>query len=73
MAMKELSDAFSFVCSSEFWRMAVLWTYSLILSYWQLVEEVLNSQKLISYRRCSPSTVPSRPVCVITGVSQFGL
>ncbi|KAK4277534.1 hypothetical protein QN277_015521 [Acacia crassicarpa] len=66
MAMKELSDALFFVCSLEFLRMSVLWTYSLISSYWQLIKE---SEILKSYPRCSPSTSPFRPVCVITGAT----
>ncbi|KAF7830680.1 dehydrogenase/reductase SDR family member on chromosome X isoform X1 [Senna tora] len=69
VAMKELSDAFSFVCSLEFWRMSVLWTYYLILSYWKLFEDVLFSRKIKSYPRCCPSTKPARPVCVITGAT----
>ncbi|KAI4307132.1 hypothetical protein L6164_030351 [Bauhinia variegata] len=67
--MKQLEEALHFICSPEFWRMAILWTISLVLSYWQLFKAALFSKEIKSYRRCSPSTTPIRPVCVITGAT----
>ena len=83
--VKELWRAFFFLCSLQFWRMALLWTFSILYSYYQLFKDSLShsqyfkplipekcslfSQKLVSYPRCSPFTTTFRPVCVITGVS----
>lgn len=83
--VKELWRAFFFLCSPQFWRMALLWTFSILYSYYQLFKDSLShsqyfkplipekcslfSQKLVSYPRCSPFTTTFRPVCVITGVS----
>ncbi|TKY74117.1 Dehydrogenase/reductase SDR family member on chromosome X [Spatholobus suberectus] len=49
--------------------MALLWTLSLLFSYYQLFKAYLFSQKLVSYPRCSPLTTPCRPVCVVTGAT----
>lgn len=81
MDAKELREAVKFVCTVDFWRMAVFWTLSLILSYFQLFTQRFFGQKAKKYV-CSflpllPATtsVPSgsdgvgRPVCVITGVN----
>ena len=83
--LREFRRAFYFLCSVQFWRMALLWTLSLLfsylklfkdycfeqLSYWQLLllKAEIFSHKLKSYPRCSPAITPVRPVCVITGVS----
>ncbi|XP_004502627.1 uncharacterized protein [Cicer arietinum] len=56
-----------FVCSIQFWRMALLWTFSVAYSHFQLLKAWFFSQKIVSYPRCSPSIIPNRPVCVITG------
>ncbi|XP_052210771.1 uncharacterized protein LOC127813697 [Diospyros lotus] len=72
MAMKELKDAVNFGCTKEFWRMAVLWTISLLLSYLHLFTQTLFSRKPISYPRHSPLPTPTtsaRPVCIITGAT----
>lgn len=69
MMVKDLWRALFFVCSIQFWRMGLLWTLSVLFSHYQLLKASLFSQKLVSYPRCSPSTFPHRPVCVITGVS----
>lgn len=71
--MEEFKDTLCFACTPDFWRMAVLWTLSLLLSYFQLLTKTLFSRKPISYPRCSPSLPPSTtkprlPVCIITGV-----
>ncbi|KAE9452646.1 hypothetical protein C3L33_15453, partial [Rhododendron williamsianum] len=73
MLMEEFKDALCFACTPDFWRMAVLWTLSLLLSYFQLLTKTLFSRKPISYPHCSPSLLPSTtkprlPVCIITGV-----
>ena len=84
--VKELWMAFFFLCSVQFWRMALLWSFSILFSYYQLFKASLSqcqlvkqvildkcpffSQKLVSYPRCSPFTSNFRPVCVVTGVSR---
>ncbi|XP_068313020.1 uncharacterized protein [Pyrus communis] len=63
-----MKAALEFVTSMEFWRMAVLWTFCLLISYWKLfLQPNSNSRPSNS----SPSTSPSgfRPVCVITGAT----
>ncbi|XP_061358263.1 uncharacterized protein LOC133302496 [Gastrolobium bilobum] len=67
--IKELWGVLHFVCSLQFWRMALLWTFSILFSHYQLLKASIFSQKLISYPRCSPSTSTLRPVCVITGAT----
>lgn len=70
MQMKEVKEAFDFVCSSQFWRMSILWPLSLITSYIQLLRHTIFSKKPNSYQRSSPSTTPSfKPLCIITGAS----
>ncbi|KAJ1379442.1 Short-chain dehydrogenase/reductase SDR [Sesbania bispinosa] len=69
MLVKELWKVFHFVFSIQFWRMALLWTFSVLFSHYQLFKAFLFSQKLVSYPRCSPCTTPYRPVCVITGAT----
>ncbi|GLT32983.1 hypothetical protein SLA2020_076100 [Shorea laevis] len=67
--MRELGKAMCFVCSVEFWRMAVLWTFSLLTSYWQLYT-TRHSSKSYCFPRCKPQvTQTMRPVCVITGAT----
>ncbi|KAM4079213.1 hypothetical protein ACB094_09G100200 [Castanea mollissima] len=63
--MKELGKAMQFICSLEFWRMAVFWTLSLLVSYWHL----LFALKSKSFPRCAPATSPIKPVCIITGAT----
>ncbi|XAR70515.1 NADP-retinol dehydrogenase [Bertholletia excelsa] len=58
---KELKDASNFVCSAEFWRMALSWSLSLLLSYLQLFARTFFSRKPISYPRCSPSSPKPQP------------
>ncbi|KAB1213123.1 Dehydrogenase/reductase SDR family member on chromosome X [Morella rubra] len=67
--MKELGDALHFICSLEFWRMAVFWTLSLLISYCRL----LFSPHIKSYARCSPAASPinNKPICIITGVISY--
>ncbi|KAK8465325.1 hypothetical protein PHAVU_009G054600 [Phaseolus vulgaris] len=83
--VKELWMAFFFLCSVQFWRMALLWSFSILFSYYQLFKASLSqcqlvkqvildkcpffSQKLVSYPRCSPFTSNFRPVCVVTGAT----
>ncbi|KAK9986417.1 hypothetical protein SO802_031368 [Lithocarpus litseifolius] len=63
--MMELGKAMQFICSLEFWRMAVFWTLSLLVSYWHL----LFTPKSKSFPRCAPATTPIKPVCIITGAT----
>ncbi|BAT78802.1 hypothetical protein VIGAN_02153400 [Vigna angularis var. angularis] len=83
--VKELLMAFFFMCSVQFWRMALLWSFSVLFSYYRLFKASLSqwlvfkpvildkcpffSQKLVSYPRCSPFTSNFRPVCVVTGAT----
>jgi len=83
--VKELLMAFFFVCSVQFWRMGLFWSFSILFSYYQLFKASLSqwlvfkpvilekcpflSQKLVSYPRCSPFTSNFRPVCIVTVVS----
>ena len=71
--MKDLWRALFFICSIQFWRMALLWTFSVAYSHFQLLKDSLFSQKIVPYPRSSPSTFPTRPVCVITGVRNLSL
>ncbi|XP_047183104.1 dehydrogenase/reductase SDR family member on chromosome X homolog isoform X2 [Vigna umbellata] len=65
--------------------MALLWSFSVLFSYYRLFKASLSqwlvfkpvildkcpffSQKLVSYPRCSPFTSNFRPVCVVTGAT----
>ncbi|PKI69485.1 hypothetical protein CRG98_010118 [Punica granatum] len=69
MSAKRLREVLLFVCSVEFWRMAVLWSIALITSYFQLLLQSLHIQKSYSYPRRSPETSAFRPVCIITGAT----
>ncbi|KAL5833242.1 hypothetical protein ACOSQ3_016916 [Xanthoceras sorbifolium] len=67
---KELKEVLHFVCSVEFWRMAVLWTVSLLSSYMQLLVQRLFVHRSNSHIRCIPPTTGlMRPVCIITGAT----
>ncbi|CAL5204033.1 unnamed protein product [Lathyrus oleraceus] len=48
--------------------MALLWTLSVLVSHFQLLKDSLFSHKIV-YPRCSSSTFPNTPVCVITGAT----
>ncbi|XP_042006961.1 dehydrogenase/reductase SDR family member on chromosome X-like [Salvia splendens] len=73
--VKNLVEIISFMCNSEFWRMAMLWTLSLISSYMSLFYQTLFPQESRCYPRCSlkDSTFVSpfvdRPICIITGAT----
>lgn len=69
--IKDLLRSIYFLCSIQFLRMALLWTFSVAFSHYQLFKDSLFSHKIVSYPRSSPSTFPNKPVCVITGVSSF--
>ncbi|KAL7142529.1 hypothetical protein ABFS83_08G129700 [Erythranthe nasuta] len=72
---KSVIEGFNFMCNVQFWRMAVLWTFSIIFSYLKLFCESFFSQKSKCYRRFSPkdsiftTNSVSRPVCIITGAT----
>nr|CAD1833989.1 unnamed protein product [Ananas comosus var. bracteatus] len=67
------------VCSAQFWRMALLWTLSLLFSYLRLLfPKPLSSlfpslRPSPSYPRFGASLNPSseleRPICVVTGAT----
>ncbi|KAL7167143.1 hypothetical protein ACSBR2_037756 [Camellia fascicularis] len=84
MELKDFKEALNFAFTTEFWRMGVFWTISLVLSYLQLFTTTLFSRAPISHPRCSPlppppaatiatstpTTSPTRrPVCIITGAT----
>ncbi|XP_042037582.1 dehydrogenase/reductase SDR family member on chromosome X-like [Salvia splendens] len=73
--VKNVVEIISFMCNSEFWRMAVLWTLSLISSYMSRFYQTLFSQESRCYPRCSlkdstfASPLVDRPICIITGAT----
>ncbi|PPS16879.1 hypothetical protein GOBAR_AA03687 [Gossypium barbadense] len=68
--IKELKEALRFAASISFWRMAVFWTISLFISYFQLHTNWIFSRRLQSYPRCRPPISESlTPVCIITGAT----
>nr|XP_016447533.1 PREDICTED: uncharacterized protein LOC107772547 [Nicotiana tabacum] len=79
MGTNELKEALIFLCKGELWRMAVLWTPSLIISYLHLFSQSLFLRKSKFYDRSSPSlpTTSSnpaiasirKPICIITGAT----
>ncbi|KAK3011354.1 hypothetical protein RJ639_012805 [Escallonia herrerae] len=72
MAEMGLKAAIQFVCTSEFWRMAVLWTMSLVVSYWHLffTPKPQSSAPSSSFSSTRPnSPVITRPLCIITGAT----
>ncbi|CAK8567550.1 unnamed protein product [Lathyrus sativus] len=66
--IKDLWRGLHFVLSIQFWRMALLWTLSVLFSHFQLLKDSLFSHKIV-YPRCSSSMFPNTPVCVITGAT----
>ncbi|KAL8144082.1 hypothetical protein V2J09_017114 [Rumex salicifolius] len=71
--MEELLITLRILCTSEFWRMAVLWTLSLITSYLRLFAGALFGEKAKSFPRSKShfftSDSTQRPVCIITGAT----
>ncbi|KAL6141154.1 hypothetical protein ACLB2K_059444 [Fragaria x ananassa] len=57
-----VKQTLDFVTSMEFWRMGLLWTLSLLLSYWNLL---FSSAPPLS--RSPPQS--TKPVCIITGAT----
>ncbi|KAG5583992.1 hypothetical protein H5410_044426 [Solanum commersonii] len=66
-----LMEALIFLCKGQFWRMAVFWTVSLILSYLQLFSQTRLSRKSKLFDRCSSisSSAIRKPICIITGAT----
>lgn len=64
---KELVEAVRFICTVDFWIMAVLWTFSLLASYLPFFSHGLFV-RIVSYPRNANVEVPVRPLCIITGV-----
>lgn len=70
LVMEELKAVIHFVCSVEFWRMALLWTVSLLTSHFKLLFQSLFTRKSNPYKRCVPPTTGiKRPVCIVTGAT----
>ncbi|RYR70656.1 hypothetical protein Ahy_A02g004986 isoform C [Arachis hypogaea] len=67
--VKELWRTLLFLFSMQFWRMGLLWTFSIVFSHHQLIKDFFCSQRPKSYYRCSPCVVPVRPVAVVTGAT----
>uniref|UniRef100_A0A2P2KR81 Dehydrogenase/reductase SDR family member on chromosome X homolog isoform X2 n=1 Tax=Rhizophora mucronata TaxID=61149 RepID=A0A2P2KR81_RHIMU len=70
--VRELMEAVNFVCSLQFWRMAVSWTISLVASYFQLFSRRLFDGGSCRYSHCVPPRIGSnsnRPICIITGAT----
>ncbi|KAL1331716.1 hypothetical protein HN51_048963 [Arachis hypogaea] len=67
--VKELWGTLLFLFSIQFWRMGLLWTFSIVFSHYQLIKDFFCSQRPKSYYRCSPCVVPVRPVAVVTGAT----
>ncbi|XP_050221635.1 short-chain dehydrogenase TIC 32, chloroplastic-like [Mercurialis annua] len=71
MEMKEVGDALRFMWSTEFLRMSVYWTVSLIISYLRLFyQRMIFGHSCNSYPRCSPPrNGHAAPVCIVTGAT----
>ncbi|KZV56026.1 Rossmann-fold NAD(P)-binding domain-containing protein isoform 1 [Dorcoceras hygrometricum] len=74
--VRVLTEAFQFICTVQFWRMAVLWTLSLVFSFLSLFCHTLLLSKSESHSRRSPkdlksdaATLRRLPICVITGAT----
>ena len=70
--MSKLWEALRFVSRPDFWRMALFWTWFLLLSYIKLLLPTLFAPNSRRHSRCSPQTAsspPFKPICIITGVS----
>jgi len=69
--MREVKEVLCFVCSSEFWRMVLFWNIALVSSYFQLLKARIFGSKSTSISgSINPQNGSSRPICVITGVSE---
>ncbi|KAJ8764175.1 hypothetical protein K2173_005097 [Erythroxylum novogranatense] len=68
--VRELREAMYFIGSLQYWRMAVFWTISILVSYWQLFTQTMFSWQSFNYPRCEPTGVgSSKPLCIITGAT----
>lgn len=71
MIMKEVKEVFRFVFSSDLWKMGLLWSFALVSSYLQLLKaNIFGSKSIPSSVSVNPKIGSSRPICVITGVSE---
>ena len=61
---KTMKETLDFVMSMEFWRMGLLWTLSLLISYWKL----LFAPTPLS-ASAPPSFQTTSPVCIVTGAT----
>lgn len=68
-----LMEALIFLFKVQFWRMAVIWTLSLFLSYLQLFSQTNFSRKSkFNDSSSSTSSVNAsirKPICIITGAT----
>ncbi|KAJ4842122.1 hypothetical protein Tsubulata_029596 [Turnera subulata] len=71
MGKRELAEVLGLVWSVDFWRMAVLWTFSILASYLQLFAQTIFKNKSKAYPRCHPpcNGIIIRPLCIITGAT----
>uniref|UniRef100_A0A1J3K2G2 Short-chain dehydrogenase TIC 32, chloroplastic n=1 Tax=Noccaea caerulescens TaxID=107243 RepID=A0A1J3K2G2_NOCCA len=68
MQMENLKEALRFICSSDFWRMALFWNTALVYSYFQLHKRRIFGPKSSPRSNHSWNT-SHRPLCVITGAT----
>ncbi|CAH8265876.1 unnamed protein product [Arabidopsis lyrata] len=66
--MNLMKEALRFICSSNFWRMALFWNIALLFSYFQLLKKSIFGSKSSS-SSCSKSNHSHTPICVITGAT----
>ncbi|KAI4365309.1 hypothetical protein MLD38_021303 [Melastoma candidum] len=67
IVFKELGEIVSFLFCIEFWIMAVLWNFSLLVSYVRLFINWMPQAKRVP-QKASAKTA-RRPVCVVTGAT----
>ncbi|KAL3812488.1 hypothetical protein ACJIZ3_013756 [Penstemon smallii] len=69
--VKVVRDAFDFIFTLQFWRMAVLWTISLIFSHLKLFSKTFLSpkSKFSPQNRSFTSSSMAMPLCIITGAT----
>ncbi|CAN8300081.1 unnamed protein product [Cochlearia groenlandica] len=67
--MKEVKEAFRFLCSSDLWTMC-LWSIALVSSYLQLLKaRIFGSKSTPKSVSIYPHNGSLRPICVITGAT----
>ncbi|XP_074264418.1 short-chain dehydrogenase TIC 32 A, chloroplastic-like isoform X2 [Silene latifolia] len=72
MTMNEICTILKFVCSIQFLRMSLLWTFSLLVSYLRLFfAGRFFGKKCAVYSRQKVTAISAsqRPVCIVTGAT----